>query len=220
MADHARPTAALGASGTATARGLRLRDGLTFEDWVGAGRQISKISSASAWWLGDWLLYGEQAYGRRYRAALELTPFDYKTLRNYAWVARRFAMSRRRDSLSFQHHAEVASLTDPEQDLWLKRAEALRWSRNELRRQLAVMRRRDRGLAPRDAILLRIRVDADRERQWREAADATRQPLADWIAAAADEAAQALLVPRASVIPSARASARRRRRGQARRRLP
>jgi hypothetical protein len=32
-------------------------------------------------------------------------------------------------------------------------------------------------------------VDADRERQWREAADATRQPLADWIAAAADEAA-------------------------------
>ena len=40
---------------------------------------------------------------------------DYQTLRNYAWVARRFAMSRRRDTLSFGHHAEVPALPEPEQ---------------------------------------------------------------------------------------------------------
>jgi hypothetical protein len=43
---------------------------------------------------------------------------------NYAWVARRFAMSRRRDTLSFGHHAEVAALPEPEQDFWLREAGA------------------------------------------------------------------------------------------------
>ncbi len=32
-----------------------------------------------------------------------------------AWVARRFPVSRRRDTVSFQHHAEVAALPEPEQ---------------------------------------------------------------------------------------------------------
>jgi hypothetical protein len=45
-------------------------------------------------------------------------------------------MSRRRDKLSFQHHAEVAPLPEPDQDLWLNRAERLGWSLSELRRQL------------------------------------------------------------------------------------
>src|SRR5690242_627981 len=104
--------------GSATARGFRARRGLTFDEWMSAGRQIARISTASAWWIGDWLSYGERAYGSRYRIAVDLTSFDYKTLRNYVWVARRFELSRRRDSLSFQHHAEVAALAEPEQDLW------------------------------------------------------------------------------------------------------
>ncbi|MFD3523433.1 hypothetical protein [Streptomyces sp. NPDC058653] len=57
-----------------------------------------------------------------------------QTLRNYAWVGRRFEHHRRRDTLSFAHHAEVTRLSPPEQDLWLGKAEAQKWSRNELRR--------------------------------------------------------------------------------------
>jgi hypothetical protein len=82
------------------------------------------------------MIYGESAYTGRYREAIEKTSLDYQTLRNYAWVARRFPMSRRRDTLSFGHHAEVAALQGPEQDYWLRKAEELRWSRNQLRREV------------------------------------------------------------------------------------
>jgi hypothetical protein len=173
---------------------------LTFDDWLGAGRQISTIASASAWWLGDWLNYGERTYGQRYRTALDLTPFDYKTLRNYAWVARRVEMSRRRDNLSFQHHAEVAALPEAEQDLWLRRAEKLRWSRNRLRGQLTQHRRASRAEEADHSVVLRVEVAAEREHAWREAAIRTRQELTEWLATVADEAATATLaeVPHAT----------------------
>src|SRR5262245_47048770 len=192
MGEQVGEAASLADCGRATRRGLRLRAGLTFEDWVRAGRKISKISSASAWWLGDWLVYGERAYGKRYRAALELTSLDYKTLRNYAWVARRFELSRRRDNLSFQHHVEVAALPEAEQELWLTRAEKLRWSRNELRRNLAAGRSARHAGSLDRPVVVRIEVQADRERRWRQAADASHQSLAEWIAAAADHVARAV----------------------------
>lgn len=64
-------------------------------------------------------------YGRRCRGAIAVTGLDYQTLRNYAVVARRFDLSRRRDSLSCQHHAEVCALSDSEQDRWLDLASAV-----------------------------------------------------------------------------------------------
>jgi hypothetical protein len=205
MSDRAGEAVTLVKYGSATARGFHARAGLTFDEWISAGRQISRISTASAWWVGDWLLYGERAYGSRYRAALELTPFDYKTLRNYAWVARRFQLSRRRDALSFQHHAEVASLPEPEQDLWLSRAEAARWTRNELRRQLAARRATAAVPSQEHVIVVRIRVAREREEQWRVAAEASSQPLAEWVAAAADVLASTEHLPGSvTTLPDAR----------------
>ena len=58
------------------------------------------------------------------------TGLDYQTLREYGVVARRFEWSRRRDNLSFQHHAEVCALTGAEQDRWLDLAAPNRWSRS------------------------------------------------------------------------------------------
>jgi hypothetical protein len=63
-----------------------------------------------------WLIHGENAYSGRYRDAIEQTSLDYQTLRNYAWVARSLPLSRRRDTLSFAHHAEVARPPECEQD--------------------------------------------------------------------------------------------------------
>jgi hypothetical protein len=163
---------------------------MSFDSWVDVGRQLVRMSRASAWWLGDWLVYGETTYGRRYTIALEVTNFDYQTLRNYAWVARRFPVSRRRDTLSFQHHAEVASLPEPEQELWLQRAERLHWTRNEFRRQLAASRARARSCAPAASVLLRMQVSPDRERRWRQAATAANQDLLEWLVATADDAAR------------------------------
>jgi len=116
--------------------GLQLPRQLPFERWLGIGQQLSAVCTSAAWCLGDWLVFGEQAYAGRYRQAIERTSLDYQTLRNYAWVARRFAMSRRRDTLSFGHHAEVAALPEPEQDFWLRKAEEHRWPVKKLRRQV------------------------------------------------------------------------------------
>jgi hypothetical protein len=174
--------------------GLQIAEGLSFDAWAGMGRRIAGVANACAWSLGDWLIYGERSYGGRYKAAITTTSLDYQTLRNYAWVARRFAVSRRRDTISFQHHAEVASLPEPDQELWLNRAERSRWSRNELRRRLHG-RRRGGGELPAEApITLQVEVTRDRERRWRDAASVAEQALSDWMAAAADTAAEAVLV--------------------------
>jgi len=125
---------------------------LPFEAWLGVGAQLAAVASASAWCLGDWLAYGQAAYGGQYREAVARTGLDYQTLRNYAWVAGRFELSRRRDTLSFGHHAEVAALPAPEQDFWLRKAEQFGWSvrrlRREVRASLAERGQRPAALAP------------------------------------------------------------------------
>jgi hypothetical protein len=173
--------------------GLQIAAGVDFDDWLVMGRRITGISNAVAWCLGDWLVYGERSFPTRYKTALAATSLDYQTLRNYAWVARRFALSRRRDSLSFQHHAEVASLPEPDQDLWLLRAERSQWSRNELRRRLGAARRLSDGRASDEAVKVSVEVTRTRERRWREAASAAQLTLAEWIATAVDAAADAAL---------------------------
>jgi hypothetical protein len=117
-------------------KGLNLQHRITYEKWLTIGRQLSEIYTSSAWCLGDWLVYGEATYNGRYREAIEQTSLDYQTLRNYAWVVKRFPLSRRRDRLSFGHHAEVAALAEPEQDFWLHKAEEFSWSVKQLRREV------------------------------------------------------------------------------------
>jgi len=174
---------------------LQLRQGMSFRDWVIVGKRLANVSSATTWALGDWLLFGERAYGHRYRSALEATNLDYQTLRNYAWVAGRFAPPRRRAALSFQHHGEVAAMTEVEQDIWLQRAQNGCWSRNELRRRIKRHRDGVATLSGGPAVVVRVELTAEDERRWKLAADNTRLELMDWLRsvanAAADEALQA-----------------------------
>jgi hypothetical protein len=176
-----------------TPNGLQIAPGIDFDSWMTMGRRITGISNACAWCLGDWLLYGERAFAERYKTAVAATSLDYQTLRNYAWVARRFELSRRRDGVSFQHHAEVASLQEAHQDLWLLRAERAHWSRNELRRRLGAERRRLRMDHSEAAVTVSVEVTKSREQRWRQAAKTAHQTLAEWIAGTVDAAAEATL---------------------------
>jgi hypothetical protein len=161
---------------------------MSFTEWRAVGCRLARVSSASAWALGDWLLFGQRAFGRRYRVALQETDLDYQTLRNYAWVAGRFEPARRRHALSFQHHAEVAALSEAEQELWLRRAEGDHWSRNELRRRLSAQRAERRDQAP-PSVVMRFEVTPEAEQRWRRAAASQRLPLQDWLRTVADAAA-------------------------------
>jgi hypothetical protein len=164
---------------------------MPIDRWKAVGARIAAYSEAASWWLGDWLAFGQAKYGRRYKEGIALTGLEYQTLRNYAAVARRFDVSRRRDDLSFQHHAEVCALTDDAQDLWLDLAVTRRWSKAELRRCLraTVPGRAADG----QAAVLRLTLERQREHLWREAARRGDCALETWMIQVLDEAAGSAL---------------------------
>lgn len=127
--------------------GLLFAGNPSLRSWENIGQQIISVMESSTWWIADWLAFGEVAFQDRYLEAIKNTHLNYQTLRNYVWVARRFEFSRRRDTLSFGHHAEVAALDPPEQDYWLRKAEELGWSRNQMRHEVRTSLR-ERSLAP------------------------------------------------------------------------
>jgi hypothetical protein len=174
----------------ATRLGLRFAGRLNYEAWEHAGEHISQIVSSSAWCLGDWIVVGQSQFTDRYKQVMEAVGLDYQTVRNYAWVARRFELSRRRDTLSFQHHAEVASMPPAKQDYWLDRAEEGGWSRNRLRQEIKNARgaaKADR--AGQESLLPRILVNQERIARWRATAEQMEMSLESWIISELDSAA-------------------------------
>ena len=102
--------------------GLVLPSALTFEEWASIGDKLRGAREAVRWWIGDWLAFGEAAYGERYAQALDNAEWDYQTLRNFVWVARAIPHSQRRASLSWSHHAECAALEPEAREALLCRA--------------------------------------------------------------------------------------------------
>jgi hypothetical protein len=171
---------------------LALPAKIPLDEWRRIGKQIFAISESSAWWLGDWLIYGQARYPDRYKRAITETGLDYQTLRNYAWVARQFTPERRRDSVSFQHHAELASLPADDQDEWLEQAEKSGWSRNELRNRLKASRKAlQSSTTPKrddDVQRLQVNVIPDQQQRWQDAAATADQDLLTWIVSVLDDA--------------------------------
>ncbi|MFJ1561512.1 LmbU family transcriptional regulator [Streptomyces mirabilis] len=174
--------------------GLQIPVGLNFDSWERAGRQLAGLVNSSAWWLGDWLVYGKDNYGDRYEMGIRAAGLKYQTLRNYAWVSRRFELTRRRAMLSFQHHAEVASLPVPEQEHWLDAAEQMKWTTKQLRNAIQNSRgdaagKTDRAASP----VRRLEVPDNRFRQWRKAAEQQGTELDEWVLMTLDRAAERTL---------------------------
>lgn len=168
--------------------GLRLPQRISYNKWVGIGKHLSNICSSSAWCLGDWLAYGESAFDGRYRQAIDQTSLDYQTLRNYAWVARKFPMFRRRDKLSFAHHAEVTALSEAEQDFWLRKAEELAWTVKQLRLEVRTSLQKrstddDSGLGTgfgRRTVTLKVAIPMDHLEACRAAASRQGLNVDEW----------------------------------------
>ncbi|GAA1937017.1 hypothetical protein GCM10009754_00040 [Amycolatopsis minnesotensis] len=183
---------------------LQLPPSMSLDEWRRVGREIFVISDSSAWWLGDWLIYGQSEYPNRYKRAIMETQLDYQTLRNYAWVARRYPATRRRAALSFQHHAELTSLPEHQQDEWLDRAEKFGWSRNELRNRVRAGRN---SLQKTEDVTVRkilVNFPTDKQERWLKAAKNAEQDLLTWIVSSLDDAAAAatLGIPEPGAPPS------------------
>lgn len=173
--------------------GLHIPPRITFEEWERAGRQLSGLLSSSSWWLGDWLVYGKDHYADRYERGIRAAGLRYQTLRNYAWVSRRFELHRRRAALSFQHHAELASLPVGEQETWLDRAERMRWTTKQLRNAIRAQREDAEQRTDAVAATRRLAVPDNRLHWWHKAAAHAGTELGEWVTATLDAAANQVL---------------------------
>ncbi len=123
-------------------------DDLSFDQWVEMGRTLCANEKAVGWWIGDWWRHGHRYGERASAAARDVFGRTFQTLRNIGCVAATFETSRRRDTLSFSHHAEVAALPAAQADELLDLAEREEWSKRELRAEVNQRRNAVRQVQP------------------------------------------------------------------------
>lgn len=92
----------------------------TFDDWAAAAPVFKGVAKSSQWWLGDWVLSGQDRFGERFAQVLDQEDYTEQGLKDIVWVCERIEPTRRRSELSFEHHRKVAPLDDQaEQDYYL-----------------------------------------------------------------------------------------------------
>lgn len=148
----------------------------TFEQWMEHGRTLLGIMRAVSWWVGDWIIAGEQRFGEVYAQAVDLTGLSESALRQAAWVASRIPPEERHPSLSFAHHRAVAALEPAERKDLLDTAAEQALTERDLR--ALVKARRDPDLArepvvpeetplpERVRVAIRLLEQAQRQADW------------------------------------------------------
>ncbi len=122
-----------------TDTGIVFDGDVSFEQWLGVGKQLKVYGKAVHWWIGDWLAYGEgrkAEWGNKYDEAVKATGFAYQTLRNDKAVAKAIPLSLRKDKLTYSHHALVVKLPTNARTEWLDKAEAGGWACAKLRKAI------------------------------------------------------------------------------------
>jgi hypothetical protein len=114
--------------------GWRAPADLAPEIYYQIGAVLGITERARGWWWGDYILYGERRYGEMYAQAMDLSGLQYTTLAHYVNVCKRIDFCRRRQNLTFSHHAAVARdyLTTKQQDRLMLASERLFWSVKKL----------------------------------------------------------------------------------------
>ena len=103
-----------------TQTGLSLPSKLDLKQWQEVGEQLCKMDRIMQWAIGDWWCFGYHAYGDRHAiATAKALPYEFGSLMNLGYVARKVKTSLRNEVLSFTHHATVAPLPPDEQKEWL-----------------------------------------------------------------------------------------------------
>jgi hypothetical protein len=157
--------------------------------WSKRGREIAAKVNNACWEIGDWILEAEAKWGDRYRDAAEITGLAEATLRQYAYVAKRYELSMRIDKLSFQHHQMVAAIPEEAAQEWLELAESEQWSVRDLQAALKTVRQLPPGQPEVVVTVFKVTVPNEHEQRWRVAAETRGLGVEEWIVAVADEAA-------------------------------
>jgi hypothetical protein len=73
----------------------------TLEDWVQVGRTLGRLGSAARWWMGDWIIYGEGAFGEEHAQFVDELGVSEETLMRYARVSRAWPVELRRPGIPY-----------------------------------------------------------------------------------------------------------------------
>ena len=130
---------------------LRLPDGLTWEQWESLTVPVLAAAVASTWWLGDLIVYAEDHLamrdangevvsrdaGRIKQVILQVMGASPQKAYTATHVSRSFPPSHRVPGCDWSHHREVIPLGDRDrQASLLYKASNLRWSKEQLRREV------------------------------------------------------------------------------------
>jgi N6-adenosine-specific RNA methylase IME4 len=102
----------------ATETALVLPENLSQGRWREMGARLALIDRATGWWIGDWWNAYKPAWGDRGKLFEDptWTGPSYATCRKAGVTCDAFDIDRRRQNVSFSHHAEVATLPPEEAD--------------------------------------------------------------------------------------------------------
>jgi hypothetical protein len=128
-----------------TGTGLIINGEITEDDANDLGFALKKFDDALQFWIGDWAnLYlddnmDDSQRSNVYAFLAEKFVIEHGTLKNHASVCRLLDASRRRDTLSFSHHVEIAHLPEKlkgREDEFLDAALENNWSVRQLRKEI------------------------------------------------------------------------------------
>ena len=77
---------------------MKIKPGMTKEQYVGVLGVLGGRSKMLPWIIGDLIVYGEQAFGEEYAQLVEALGLAPGTLAQYAWVAKNIPPARRVES--------------------------------------------------------------------------------------------------------------------------
>lgn len=118
---------------TETSTGLIFREDTPFEVWGSLTARLIRAHKRLEFALADAINFGRR-YGERYAHWVHESQLSDSSLHTLAYVGRRIESCRRRQDISFAHHAEVASLPPKMQDALLDLASENGWKRDEVRK--------------------------------------------------------------------------------------
>ena len=97
---------------------MELPSDVTEEEWAQIGLTLLSVKSSLSWYLGDWLIAGEDYGGSQWQGTYvelaEQFQYEIHTLQTYASVCRKIHPSTRVEELSFAHHRYVTKFAEPQ----------------------------------------------------------------------------------------------------------
>lgn len=111
---------------TLTAAGLEVDGHPPIEQWAEVGHVLALMDRGLAFLIGDWLRYGEAAYGELAAQVIDARTWKPETVRNYVWLSEKVPMANRMldHGLTVAHHQIIAALPPADQRRWLTAAAA------------------------------------------------------------------------------------------------